>query len=404
MRGALALLALGFVAFLSLTTGNAATAQTPPTDYHVEIGKFIKGAPAESMAFYPSSLKVHSGDVIRFTNESGDIPETGIHGVLALPAEQAPREWELENARNLDGEWAFFQTDPDDDAGRSPTALKGNWRMLFPSDLTCGTTDNPCVTGTSPASRSPLNSGVGDPLDFSFKIEAEPGTRIWLICPIHTTMKMKVEVVPDDQPTTTVEQIKTRNATKLARETARADRLDKRFRTIQRSELRHDGTRLWHAWPGLERGTLSLYKMYPSRLSIATGDSVKWHFEEGRFEIHSVSFPLAAALDVNNAPWITLACDLDTDQGTAPDVDPQGGVCPSPPSDAWEFDLHRRFYFKHGNQNLRGDEYESSGMRGPLAGMPFKPFTMRFPQSSGLGVFDYACQLHPTMRGRVKVH
>ncbi|MGI8406913.1 MAG: hypothetical protein ACR2L3_00150 [Actinomycetota bacterium] len=394
---------LGAAAVFMVARPPASAQTTSGTTHEIEIGQFIQGAQAESMAFYPSSLRVRSGDVLHYKNEFGSIPESGIHGVLALPPGEEPLEWEQQNARNLDGEWAFFQTDEDDDAGDSPSALKGNWKVIFPSDLSCGTAENPCITGTSPASRSPFNSGVSDPLDFHLKVEAEPGTRIWLLCPIHPKMKMKVDVVSDGEPITTPEEIESKNEAKLLRETEKAQRLDRIFSARRTSSLRKDGTRLWDAWAGVERGTVSLFKMYPEKLSIKEGDSVKWHFEALRFEIHSVSFPLAAALDVNNAPWITLACDLDTDQGAAPDLEPQGGLCPAPPSDVWELDLHPRFYFPEGNGRLEGDEYESSGMRGPIAGTPHKPFTMRFPQSSGLTVWDYACQLHPTMRGAVRV-
>lgn len=381
-----------------------ASAQTAPAAVHeVEIGEFIKGAPAESMAFYPSSLKVHSGDVIHYTNEWGSIPDTGVHGVLALPPGEEPRQWEEENAHNLDGEWAFFQTDPDDDPGKSPSALKGNSKVIFPSDLSCGSSANPCITGDSVASRSPLNSGVSPDLDFNLKIEAQPGSTIWFICPIHTTMKMKVDVVADDQPTTTPEEIARRNEAKLLREAEQAKRLDRTFSTRRTSVLRKDGTRVWDAWPGIDRGTISLFKMYPEKLTIEKNDSVKWHFEQGKFEIHSASFPLSEALDVNNAPWLTLMCDLDTDQGVLPDLQPVAGVCPAPPSDIWEFDIDPRFYFPAGDGRLRGGDYESSGMRGSGAGIPREPYTLQFPQSSGLTEFEYGCQLHPTMRGSVRV-
>jgi plastocyanin len=394
--------ALGVTAiFIVVRPALPARAQTQGT-FEVEIGQLTKSVAAESMAFYPSALKVHSGDIIHFSNEFGAIPETGVHGVLALPPGEEPREWELENASNLDGEWAFFQTDPDDDPGESPSALKGNWRTLLPTDLSCGTRDNPCITGTSAASRTPMNSGVSDPLDFSLKIEAEPGTRIWMICPIHTAMKMKVDVVADDEAVTTPEQIASHNTAKLREATEKAKRLDDRFSSRRTSVLRKDGTRLWDAWPGVDRGTVSLIKMYPDKLQISKGDSVKWHFEEMRSELHSVSFPLNDALDVHNAPWLTLVCDPDTDQGVAQDIDPLGGPC-GPPSDAWEFDIHPRFYFPFGNRRMRGDEYESSGLRGAIAGISHEPFTMRFPQSSGPAPFDFGCQLHPTMRGSVGV-
>ncbi len=395
------LFAFGVVLVLPFTRSASAQAAPP---YTVEIGQVLEGIPAESMAFYPSSLRVRSGEVVRFTNEFGSIPETGIHAALALPPNVAPADWERENAFNLDGEWAFFQTDPDEDPGPYPTALKGNWKTILPSDLSCGTADNPCITGTSPAARSPINSGVSGPLDFNLKIEAEPGTRIWVICAIHTKMRMKIDVVAEDAPTSTIEEIVAANEAKLLQETAKAERLDRIYSARRTSTLRADGSRLWDAWPGIERGTLFLIDMYPNKLSVDRGDAIKWHFEDTKTEIHSVTFPLAEALKVNNAPWLILKCDPDTDEGPAEDLEPPPGApCPSPPSDVWEFDIHNRFYFPHGNGAMRGDEYESSGMRGALAGMSQKPFVMRFPQSSGLTVFDFACQLHPTMRGAVKV-
>lgn len=399
----IALCLLGACAVFAATRAPA-SAQTPsPVVHQVGVGRFIRGAQAESMAFYPSALKVHSGDVIHFMGEEGSIPEAGVHGVLALPAGEEPLAWEKENAFNLDGEWAFFQTDPDDDPGEAPKALKGNWRSVLPSNLSCGSAENPCVTGTSPLSQTPLNSGVAVPLDYHLKVEAEPGTRIWMLCPLHTRMTIKADVVAPDEPATTPEEIEVANEAKFLRETEKAKRLDAKFSTKRTAVLRKDGSRLWDAWPGIERGTLSLFKMYPESLSIKKGDSVKWHFEDLRLEIHTVSFPLSDALAVHNAPWVTLMCDTDTDEGSAPDFEPQGGVCPSPPSDVWELDIHPRFYFPQGNGSLRGGDFESSGIRGVLAGVSHKPYKLRFPQSSGMTVWDFACQLHPTMRGEVKV-
>lgn len=401
-----AVLALISIGVMLMITRSPASAQVAPGAVHeVGIGRFIEGVPAESIAFYPSSLKVRSGDVIHYTGEDGPIPETGVHGVLALPVGEEPAAWEQENAKNLDGEWAFFLTDPDDDPGEAPSALKGNWKAILPTDLSCGSAENPCVTGTSPASRSPLNSGLGAPLDYHLKIEAEPGTRLWFMCPVHgPAMKLKVDAVSDDEATTTPEEIQQRNEAKLLRTTEKAKRLHRTFSARRTSILRRDGTRLWDAWPGVERDTVSLFGMYPKTLSIRKNDSVRWHFEQVKFESHSVTFPLSNALDVHNAPWGVLMCDGDTDEGPAPDVEPPpGAVCPSPPSDVWEFDIHPRFYFPQGDGNLRGTEYESSGFRGPLAGMPHQPYRMRFPQGSGLTTFDYGCQMHPTMRGSVKV-
>lgn len=392
-----------FGLLLVIPVSRSASAQAART-YNVEIGQILEGIAAESNAFYPSSLRIRSGEVVRFTNEFGSIPETGIHAALALPPDVDPAEWEPENTLNLDGEWGFFQTDPDEDPGPYPTAVKGNWKTILPTDLSCGTVDNPCITGTSPAARSPINSGVNDPLDFSLKIEAESGTRIWVICAIHTKMKMKIDVVAEEEPTSTIEEIEAANETKLLRETAKAQRLHRIYSARRTSKLRADGSRVWDAWPGIERGTLFLIDMYPKKLSVARGDSIKWHFEDTKTEIHSVTFPLVEALEVHNAPWIGLTCDLDTDEGPAEDLEPPAGApCPSPPSDVWEFDIDSRFYFPHGNGAMRGGNYESSGMRGALAGMSQEPFVMRFPQSSGLTVFDFACQLHPTMRGAVKV-
>ena len=399
---ALCVFAIG-LAFTVTRSPTPAAAQTATAVHEVEVGKFFDAVPGESMAFYPSSLRVHSGDVLHFTNEAGEIPETGTHGVLALPPGERPQPWQEDNARNLDGEWATFLTDPDDEAGAAPSAVKLNWKLLVPTDLSCGTAENPCITGTSPASRSPFSSGISFPLDFYLKVEAEPGTQLWILCPIHMNMKMKLDVVADSDPATSAAEVAAANEAKLARDAEKAARLHRTFSNRRTSTVRKDGTRVWDAWPGIDRGTVSLFGMYPKSLAIKRNDSVKWRFGQLSHEIHSVTFPLTDALDVNNAPWLKLMCDPDTDEGEAPDLDPGDGPCPAPPSDVWEFDLHPRFYFPAGNRSLRGDEYESSGIRGAGVGVLDKPYTMRFPQHSGKAVWEYACQLHPTMRGAIKV-
>ncbi|MDP9066887.1 MAG: hypothetical protein M3N53_00885 [Actinomycetota bacterium] len=393
---------------LSLAAMPVTTAEAASVTHEVQFAALTDGVDAEVIRAFPGSLRVHSGDLIHFTgNLSEAIPEAGVHGAAVLPKGESPAEWLPERATNLEGPWAAFVRDPDEQPDRVAEAWKIPNRVIFPSRPQCGATaDNPCeFDGTGDGDQGVLGSGMGwglnSFLDFYVRVTAEPGTTLWALCPFHPAIRVRIDVVPEDEAVTTPEQLASRRDAAVAKYEKKAVALHEDYVDARVGRQRADGSKVWQAWAGLEEGPIFLAGMYPKTLRVRAGDSVKWNF--GRKEVHTVSFPLDTALQT---PWLTVKCDLDTDSGTAEDVDgaPAPPFCPGATTQV-EFDLDHTFPLPIGNGAFAGsDDFETSGLRGyGLPGLNNAPYRLRFRKASGAEGFTYACMLHYGMRGKIVV-
>lgn len=390
----------GLIAGLLLAALPMAPAAAQNT-YEVVVGSRLKGAPAEANSFFPGDIAVHQGDTLHFTSD-------GFHTATLLPAGQNPEEWVESNASKRTAQtYSIFQTDPDE----GEHAYKASTALLLPSRFDCGGPDqDPCeFDGSQPSGswRNPaatvLNSGapIEAPLDFSVTITADPGTELWAICLVHSAhMYMRIEVVEGDAESSDQAAIDQTTAKALASAARQAAALHKKYsrRLVQRSGP--GSTRIYDTWVGIDTQSFSLLDIYPSKLAIKPGDTIRWNFDL-LSEDHTASFPDGQALDIANA-FPEMKCDLDTDSGPLPDQDP---FLPPPlfcPGAFYqlELDFPADFVDPVGDGSFEGDDFESSGVRGPES--EEAPYEVVFPAPMKDAI-TVVCMIHPFMDQTIQV-
>lgn len=400
MRRRLSLLcAIALVAGLAVGLAPQASAVT---NYRVAVSKFFAGGAngpfSESMRFFPEDIDVHTGDVIKFDINS-------FHTATLLPEGEDPDAWLAANYTGLDKPFSLMNSDPDDGA----RATKFNFNAFGRSDPGCGAADNPCPVDGSDV----VNSGApfGQSLSkFSVEITAPAGSDIPVLCLIHPSMRMTIHVVNEGAPASTQDDIDAERKALFAEDSALATETHEGFeRTFTDNG---DGTRTWDAYSGIDVDNISLFGMYPRRLKLDKGDTVRWHFEELIHETHTSSMPVKRARKVSSRDG-TPACDPDGDAGPGPDQppsqDPQGPFglgCDA--GQELEFDRSTKMVVGAGNGIVTGrKDFESSGERGPWTPVPptagATPYDLTFNRRSHGTAFEYLCQVHPFMRGKVAV-
>jgi plastocyanin len=366
------------------------------TTYEVQAGTALEGkAPAEWMDFLPGELYVHTDDTIHFTSNS-------VHTATLLPAGEEPDQWLAANA--VTGTDDFYAV-PASDSDEGSNMYKATAAVGVKSRFDCGSTGQPSCrfsgSGLSAGWRGDgvLNSGapIAAPLDFSVTITASAGATIYALCLFHPArMRLPISVVAASEPATDPAIADAIVTETLADATADAAALHKSFVNRKVRRPAPGGGFEWDAWAGLERGPLTMLAMYPSRLNLKLGDSVRWHFNSIVAESHSVSGPLETALGVANQ-FPTLQCDLDTDFGPRGDIDPLPPpvFCPG-----WlyqlELDWPEGMFPPSGDGNFEND-WETSGVRGSVT-KDTDDYALAFPRPTGAAGATFICLIHPQMR------
>jgi plastocyanin len=378
----------GVVPLTGLVPLTSAQAQTT---YRIRVGKFFGSAPAESMRFFPQRIRVHEGDILRFTSR-------GFHTATLLPIGQVPEQWVQDYARAPRGPWAFANRDPDD------RAFKANNAALLPTRFDCGDAGNPCeFDGSGSPTGGVLNSGlpINGPMNFHVEVDAEPGETFWVLCLVHQRMTMRVQVVPDAVPASDPGALEERRLEKVASDRSAAESLHARL-SKRRSFHFEGGTKVYDAWAGFDTKHISLLAMYPQVLNVRKGEKVQWHFDTLFFEDHTVSFPKKKAARVASNSFVP-GCDPDGDAGPGPDTPPNDPdtICSNPSQ--VEFDIQRRFVMPRGDGVVSNHHsYDSSGIVGGNFSFGEDQYTLRFSNPSRRA-YKYLCLIHPFMQGRVNV-
>jgi plastocyanin len=354
--------------------------------YHVKVGKFLHGAPAESMRFFPETIRIHQGDILHFTSD-------GFHTATLLPLGAGPIEW-LDRHAGPGDPYASLQRDRDD----GPRAYVFSTAVALPTDPSCG------GSGQSPCSfdgSSLLNSGVplSGPLDMAVSVDVAPGRTFYVVCLIHgAMMHMKVNVVANSKPRSSPNRIKDANTAALAQDHDTALALVAKF-DARRTWHWHNGTKVWDAWAGVDSSHIAVYGMFPNKLKIARGDKVQWHFDELTFEDHTVSFPAKTAYQVAGNSFVPV-CESASGADNPPQL-PGPPFCNNPAD--LEIQLDNRFVTKIGDGSFARTDYQNSGVRGTNSHFGDRNYTLKFTKRSGAEPFQYICLIHPFMRGRVRV-
>lgn len=252
-----------------------------------------------------------------------------------------------------------------------------------------------------------LNSGtpIEGPFDFTAVVDVPAGETFWVVCLIHPQMRMRVDVVPDTDPTTEQADIDAQRANQIARDNDWALATDRRYERPT-SHTTASGRRVWDVFQGVDNRFASLAETYPKRLNIRRGQRVRFHFDKLIYETHSATFPPDFERWFGRIETFNLVCDPDGDGGPGPDTpadeqDPD--FCPGGLSEV-EVDFEPRSAQGAGNgvvSNRRG--LENSGVRGDST-QRFERFDVRFTRRSGRDPFVFFCFFHGgSMFTRVRV-
>lgn len=362
--------------------------------FDVEVGRFFDESDhtAESMRFYPSAIRIASGDTLHFSTES-------FHGVTLLPAGVQAAAWTSEHA-SAGGPWSAFVRDPDEGS----RGAKMNLRVASPSDACGWPGQSACeFDGRGDDVVDPLNSGVAlfpsangvetRELSFSVTITADPGSTIFAVDPLHPAMTMRIDVVGSFDERSELGELQSASEERFAADTARAAALD---RTYSRKKVKKTvgGRTVWQAWAGVEEEGISLRRFYPKKLTIKPGNRVKWVFSKDVYEAHSVTFPRSRALSMASG-FPEIRCDSDGDAGTAADSDPDSAQFPFCSTGELEVDVPASFTGASGNGSYQGGrDFETSGARGASFAPTRRAYELAFPKKSPKAGFAYACPIH----------
>jgi plastocyanin len=437
---------------LAIPVGAGAQAATP-TLYEVEVGHRLnatrngKRIPATSTRFFPGELNVHKGDVVRFYSVMFLAP------VVLLPPpwkptadEGDPFAWQSKRnniAYDYDDPWFFVNFDPDDDkpGEEHMPRTKVNNRLAVPP-LQCGkNAQTPCPfpapgsTGdpvndvlTSGTSEKSVSSGGGPnpfPTTLFVRIEADPGTTIWATMVTALGMNMRINVVADDQPATDPASLAAAAAEQVAIDTQRVIELDKQYSNHHVKSKVAPGVHRYEALAGIEQDNVTILQAYPRNLRINAGDSVVWRADLLPGQYHTVTFPRLPNVETpwpsnipehlqppagrqTRPPTYKYACDLDTDQGKAPDAPqllPWPLYCPGFTSQL-EIEFPNEIVYRSGDGKFEGpNDWENSGIVGaaPMPAPGAVPYELNFPAASGKEGFRYMCLLHGVMDATVVV-
>jgi plastocyanin len=389
------------MALLGALAVNAAPVAHAATNYTVVVGmptgsdasqapELDAGCWAESMRYFPGRMSVHKGDTITFTG--------GFHTATMLPTGTDAGDWVDHNATNLGDPYTFLTTNLDDAAN----PVKFNNAAIF-GPPTCGSPEAPCdYTGNDVVNSGVWLFGTGS---FTATVDANPGDYFWVVCLIHTHMRMKINVVPESDAATSQSAIDSGLASTVAKDQELAQALDSSLNEPTSRNV--DGKKVWDAYSGFDAHNVTLYRMYPRKLTIAKGDSVRWHFRDLVNEIHTTTFPIPRALELAETVGNIPSCDPD-EGGPGPNNPPdlEGPPFCSDPTQL-ELTISAEGAFPQGDGVYKGGEdFENSGVRGANLTPPSAedaPYDLRFSKTSSKKGFKYLCLIHPFMRGTVVV-
>jgi plastocyanin len=297
---------------MALLTGGAAHARTtaqqtftlqvdatPPT-----------GEPWAFLRFFPSSLKVHQGDIIDAAWQATDTPHTA-----TLVPTTDPDQWRTDN-QSPGGPYATFESDSAIGGDDNDTII--NPAVGFPSDPTCGTSTTPCTfDGSSIVNAGLLNPNPSDEPSFFTQVTAPVGSYSFM-CLLHPGMQIPLQVVPDTQRIPTPDDVAQRAADQAAQATTVDGHLaDSRAQAVKVSSL-GQGNVLWTISAGGFAKNVTANEFLDSGLTVRVGDQVRVN---GNFEIHTATTPADKA--PSRVPFIVPACEVpgpDTPPPCAPGV------------------------------------------------------------------------------------
>ena len=358
----------------------ATSAQAAPTAYTVHVGGdgVVSGVLSEGMRFFaPPNFTVNQGDTVTFVFD-------GFHTATLLPDNTNPGDFAAEHQTPLTGDYSTIVPDSDDGAGK----LEFNPAVAFPSSQTCGTASAPCDYD----GKSLVNSGL--PLaaqSFTVTINDQPDSNVWVICLIHSNMSMRIHVAKGSETPTTQAEIDAYRTKTAAADHDAAAALIPLLQHPSHHKLAN-GQVVWDAYAGFDQDGFGLDGMFPSKLHVKKGQTVRWHFSQLTMNIHTVTFPKKQAAAFN-AQFPAPVCEATS--GDTP-ASPTGPPCADPT--ALELEVPLAAAVPAGDHKYAGSTsgLHSSGIEGTATGNTAS-YDLKFTKTSSKKGFKYACNVHGTM-------
>lgn len=374
----------------------------------IQVASELQGVPGESLRFLsPYTIRVHRGDTVTFDLHNG-------HSAGLLPDDVSAQDWLDENWYSQTGTYSPVVADDEDGE-----VIDNFSKIDAPSDPTCGNTgETACeydgrslvYSGTVFGLDVPPGEEFPETMTFATTIDAQPGTRIWVVNLVFPGERMKIQVVGNNEAATTQAEIDTARAQQLAHDQEWADAMHAKMKKKRSSHLAQDGTRVWDAWAGIDTDHASLNQFYPRNLKVKKGQRIRWHFSQNLNQIHTVSMPFPAIFDEPFEFFGTFECDSPTAADTAappPPSEEEEPVCPEGTSLEFEFGP---FISGAGNGTWSGSsDVEHSGFRGAdlqhlSPPLHYKePFTVKMDKRTPKRPMQYLCAIHDRMFGNVFV-
>jgi len=391
-------------------SGTATTTAAPESAgaVTVEVDNSLTDLPMSALAYFPKAVTVHAGDKVSFhSNDTGE-PHTVTFGTIVDDALKAFNDLPDE-IKNADGPPDPSKL-PADQAALVTRALAvdeklppllpdgpgdANQLAANPCFLATGdpTPDAACAKTAQPAfdgKQSVYNSGYL-PDDASFDVtladDIAPGTYNYF-CLLHRQgMTGTITVVADDADVPSADEV----------EKTASDELESRFA----SKLRPAATEAAKApvgeavagsppLEGQEDLEASLNVFGPTEATVKAGEAVTWTV----FGPHTIAI---------NAPEDAKGAFVKAPDGTwhanEKAFAPAGGPgAPPPPEDSGPPDPNAKPVLIDGG-SFDGSAFHSSGAILSF-GAPVYQYKLTFTKA---GTYQIACQIHPAMKGTVKV-
>lgn len=253
-----------------------------------------KGEPWAFLRFFPSStVKVHVGDVLHFSNVGLDTPHT-----FTLVGDPDANNWRSIN-QAPGAAYETFVNDSTTGGDDNDTVI--NPKVGGPTDPTCGTATAPCSwDGTTV-----LNSGIefpgATPPTFDVTVNAPVGTYSFL-CLLHPEMQAQLKVVPDTTTIPTPQDVSAKGAKQLAR----AIKVDGKAAEAQSQTVTVSATKAsvtYHLNAGGYSNGVTANEFPAGVIKVHVGDKVAF---AGTGEIHTATFPKSSFKTV---PFIATYCE-----------------------------------------------------------------------------------------------
>jgi len=353
--------------------------------YRIQLdAKPPSGEPWDFLRFFPQSITVHQGDVIRAQWAGTDAP----HTATVIPSGN-PNAWRAENQGPDEpqnpAKFPYAFQVPDQLVGGDDNQVDLNPAVAAPTDPTCGGPGDPCSFDGS----SVLNSGFqfSNPTNepsFSVKVDAPPGQYAF-VCLVHPGMQTVLQVAGNSKtiPSPSDVSNKVDHQIKRARNVY-GPTADDLAQTTHRRQL-SGGRSLLTMWAGGFWNKVSANE-YPDRnLNVHTGDKVRIL---GNFEIHTATFPKSSAA---TTPLVTTQCEQ-----TGPDALASSPTdCSSP--DKFQIAFNNKAVLPTQSRQLASpSKFVNSGI---VANPSFHTFVADKP-----GTYHFVCLVHgPEMSGTIVV-